>query len=87
MTTMRMAPDLAGHAAGISEGAKPTMLRFNDRQRTGLAAMLRDLANYGAAALVFGQFVGERLVSWRIAAGGLAIWVLLAGWALLLERE
>jgi hypothetical protein len=63
------------------------MVRLTPRQRGDLAATLRELANYGAAALVFGQFVGEVTVSWwRILAGG-AIWLALVILALGLEGE
>jgi hypothetical protein len=59
-----------------------------DTAATGnLTATLRELANYGAAALVFGQFVGEVTMSWwRILAGG-AIWLALVILALGLEGE
>ena len=35
------------------------MLRLTGRQRQALGTTVRELANYGAAALVFGQFVGQ----------------------------
>ncbi len=51
------------------------MLRLTTRQRTALGDTLRELANYGFAALVFGQFVSERAVSWRLAMTGVALWL------------
>lgn len=35
------------------------MVRLTARQRGALAATMRELANYGVAAMVFGQFIGE----------------------------
>jgi hypothetical protein len=45
------------------------------------------LANYGAAALVFGQFVGERGVSWRLIAFGVLFWVASVATTLAIEEE
>ena len=48
---------------------------------------MRELANYGAAALVFGQFVGERAVAWPVMLAGVAIWVAFVMTALAIERD
>jgi len=61
------------------------MLRFSSRQRVALGATLRELANYAAAALVFGQFVGQGAVSLPLALAGLVIWLMLVLVALLAE--
>jgi hypothetical protein len=63
------------------------MVRLTTRQLEALAETLRELANYGAAALVFGQFVRESPVSWPVIAAGLAIWAALVTFALRLEGE
>jgi hypothetical protein len=57
------------------------------RQRSGLAGTLRELANYGVAALVFGQLVGDVTVSWWRFLAGAAIWLALVSLALGLEGE
>jgi hypothetical protein len=64
-----------------------TMLRLTGRRRQALGATVRELANYGAAALVFGQFVGERGVSWRLIAFGVLFWVASVATALAIEEE
>lgn len=53
------------------------MLRFNQRQRAALGETLRELANFAAAALVFGQFVGGNTLSWALIAAGGAFWLTL----------
>lgn len=63
------------------------MLRLTTRQRQALGATVRELANYGAAALVFGQFVGERGVSWRLILAGVTFWVASVATALAIEGE
>jgi hypothetical protein len=63
------------------------MVRSTARQRGGLAKTLRELANYGVAALVFGQFVGDLAVSWSRLLAGLVIWLALVTFALVLEGE
>jgi hypothetical protein len=35
---------------------------------------LRELANYAAAALVFGQFVAQQPLSWRVIVAGVTTW-------------
>jgi hypothetical protein len=63
-----------------------TMLRLTKEQRCALSETLRDLANLAAAALVLGQFVGERPRSGWLLCGGVALWLALVALALLLER-
>ena len=63
------------------------MLRFSVRQRAVLGETLRELANFAAAALVFGQFVGQQLLSWRIFIAGVAVWLVLISYALFLEGD
>ena len=63
------------------------MLRLKLRQREALAATLRELANYGAAALVFGQFVGDSVVSWTLMLSGVLLWFVLVGFALRVDGE
>ena len=63
------------------------MVRLTARQRGALGGTLRELANYGAAALVFGQFVGEVTVSWWRFLAGAAIWLACVTLALMLEGE
>lgn len=63
------------------------MVRLTTRQIEALAETLRELANYGAAALVFGQFVRELPVSWPVIAVGISIWAGLVTFALRLEGE
>ena len=45
---------------------------------------LPDAANLALGALVFGQFLQERLFSRWLAAAGVAIWLGLLGWAVFL---
>ncbi len=52
-----------------------TMLRFNRRQRTALGETLRQVGNLAAAALVLGQFVGDRSLSWRVLFAGTVAWM------------
>jgi hypothetical protein len=42
-----------------------------------LGQTLLELANFAAAALVFGQFVGERLLSWELVVAGAGFWPVL----------
>jgi hypothetical protein len=63
------------------------MLRFSSRQLTALSETLRELANLAAAALVFGQFVGQGLLSWSVVVGGTLVWVVLVGVGLLVQSE
>ena len=63
------------------------MVRFTVRQRHALGATVRELANYAAAALVFGQFVGERAISWLVILSGVTLWVAFVGASLLVDGE
>ena len=60
------------------------MLELNHKQRAVLADKLPDVANIAAAALVFGQFLGERAFSWWLALCGLALWGALVSCAIAL---
>jgi hypothetical protein len=42
-----------------------------------LGETLRELANFAAPALVFGQFVGSNTLSWTLIAAGGAFWLAL----------
>jgi hypothetical protein len=61
------------------------MLRLKPRQRAALGETLRDLANLGAAALVFGQFIGQQPLSWVLMLAGAGIWVGFVSVALVME--
>ena len=63
------------------------MLRFTARQRLALGETVRELANYGAAAPVFGQFVGQGAVSGLLILAGIALWLAFVSFALVLEGE
>ena len=63
------------------------MLRFTARQRSALGETVRELANYGAAALVFGQFIGQSAVSGLLILAGITLWLAFVSFALVLEGE
>jgi len=63
------------------------MLRLTARQRQALGSTVRELANYGAAALVFGQFVSDRPVSWWLILFGVMFWIASVVTALAVEGE
>ena len=63
------------------------MLRFTARQRSALGETVRELANCGFAALVFGQFVGQSTVSGSRILAGIALWLAFVSFALVLEGE
>ena len=63
------------------------MIRFSTQQRAGLGETLRELANFAAAALVFGQFVGQATVSVRLVLAGIVMWITLVVLALVVEGE
>ena len=63
------------------------MLRSSTEQRRLLADKLLDLANVAAAALVFGQFLGDGRLSPAAIVAGFLIWMGLAGFALVLQRR
>ena len=54
-----------------------TMVELGPRQRALFAETLRDVANIAAGAMVFGQFLGERPLSPRVALLGLTVWAAL----------
>jgi hypothetical protein len=62
------------------------MVRFSARF-VALGQTLRELANLAAAALVFGQFVGQGFLSWRLVAAGTMFWMLVVWPELLMEGE
>ena len=63
------------------------MLRVATRQRAALSETLREFANLAVAALVLGQFIGTRPLSWRLMGVGALVWLLCLALALALERE
>ena len=63
------------------------MVRLSERQQAALAETLREVANYGVAALVFGQFVEDAMLSWWRLLIGTAIWLFFVASALMLEGE
>lgn len=63
------------------------MLRLNSRQLSALGSTMRELANYAAAALVFGQFIGAGSLSWAIVAAGTLFWFVVVWAGLLLEGQ
>ncbi len=63
------------------------MLRLKSRQGVALSATLREFANLAAAALVLGQAIGERTVSWPPVLAGALIWLGFVWFALTLEGE
>ena len=76
-----------GHVVRVSGVPGVTMVRLTKRQRGALGGTLRELANYGAAALVFGQFVGDGVVSWSTLFAGTAFWFAVIWLGLLIEGE
>jgi hypothetical protein len=58
------------------------MLRLKPGPRTAFGEKLLDLANFAAAALVFGQLVGQAPASWTLMITGVAIWLALVSIAL-----
>jgi hypothetical protein len=63
------------------------MVRWTERQRSALGITIRELANYGAAALLFGQFVGNQVVSWPIVLAGIGTWFTFVSFALMIEGD
>ena len=63
------------------------MLDFDPDQRRMLMNKLPDAANLAVGALVFGQFIGARPVSWGLIAVGLWTWAALIGLALVIGRR
>ena len=64
-----------------------TMLPLNQRQRELLADKLSDVANLAAAALIFGQFLGEQPFSLLLASIGVGIWAIVTTCAVALIRR
>ena len=62
------------------------MVVFDRSQRRLLAETFRDIANVAAGAMVFGQFVAGTTFSPRLAAAGVAVWILLVVFAILAAR-
>ena len=58
-----------------------TMVELNKAQRAVLVDTLPDAANLAVGALFFAQFLSERAFSSYVALAGLALWVLLVGFA------
>ena len=63
------------------------MVGLTTEQRRMLIDKLPDAANLALGALVFGQFLQDRPFSRQLAAFGVAVWLGLLAWALLLGRE
>ena len=63
------------------------MVRLTARQRSGLAETFREVANYGVAALVFGQFVGGTSLSWSRVLAGVMLWIALVTFAIVLDGD
>ena len=53
------------------------MLRLQREQRKTFSEKLFDLANFAAAALVFGQFVGQQPASSNVIVAGVMAWLTL----------
>jgi len=62
----------------------PTMLVLSTERRMLLAEKLSDAANLAAGAMIFGQFLGERIFSPTLTAFGFAIWLVMIGCAVAL---
>lgn len=63
------------------------MIRLPASQRSVFGEKFLDLANYAAAALVFGQFVAQSPVSWRVMLAAVGTWLVLAALAFSLTGE
>ena len=64
-------------AAGMRPAPlRSTMLRLKPPQRRVVADKLPDLANLGAASLIFGQLVGDGQVSLAVMTLGAALWAM-----------
>ena len=63
------------------------MLHLKPRQREVLIEKWPDMANLAIGGLVFGQFLRPEPFSLSIAVGGLAIWVIVMGFAMKLAEE
>jgi|GEM_PF-6087311 hypothetical protein len=63
------------------------MLGLRRAQRALLVDKLAELAELAAAAMVFGQFVGNQRYSLTVAVFGVFAWCVLLGWALIISRQ
>lgn len=63
------------------------MVRLRQRKRALVAETLRDIANIAAGAMVFGQFLADAMFSASVAFGGMALWFVFVGCAILLATE
>ncbi|MBI3914561.1 MAG: hypothetical protein HY327_10320 [Chloroflexi bacterium] len=61
-------------------------MRLNEEQRKLWADKLMDLANIATAALVFGQFLSGTGFQYPLFMAGVAIYVVLWIWAMVLRR-
>jgi hypothetical protein len=52
-----------GYVSGFYVAARATMVRLTPGQRVVFGEKVLDLGNYAAAALVFGQFIGQPPIS------------------------
>ena len=57
--------------------SESTMVVLTPQQRRLLAETIRDIANVAAGAMVFSQFVAGTQFSPRLAAAGVAMWIVL----------
>ena len=64
-----------------------TMLVLTREQRILLAETIREMANIAAGAMIFGHFLGGQTFSWTAAASGIAVWVVLVAWSIVLVKE
>jgi hypothetical protein len=62
------------------------MLESNKTQRGVLIDKIPALANLGAGAMIFGQFLNQRPFSWLVAVSGIALWIFLTGCAIAIAR-
>ena len=63
------------------------MLELKPRQRDVLIDKLPDVANLAAGGLVFGQLLGERPFSLRVAFLGVGVWLFVMAYCLFLGRR
>jgi hypothetical protein len=60
------------------------VLEFDPQQRMLFAETLRDIANVGGGAMMFGSFLSDRPFSLAIASAGFVIWAAGVSFAILL---
>ena len=61
------------------------MRRFTKARRELLAEKFGDLANFAVAGLVFSQAVGQNTFSPVVGLAGMAVWLVLLGFAFALK--